>query len=65
MKENQEVSDLQEKIVIATSADDYKEIYILQDKLIKSFPGRALAVRKRVVTNSGGGGARGGGGPQG
>lgn len=45
--------DLQEKIVIATSAGNYKEVYKLQDKIIKSFSGKALAVRK-VVTNSGG-----------
>jgi len=47
------VIDLQEKIVIATSAGNYKEVYKLQDKIIKSFSGKALAVRK-VVTNSGG-----------
>lgn len=49
----EEVFNLQEKIVIATLAGDYKEVYRLQDKIIKSFDGKALAIRN-VVTNSGG-----------
>lgn len=47
------MNSLQEEIVIATADNNYKEIYRLQRKIITSFHGRALAVRK-VVTNSGG-----------
>lgn len=43
---------LQEKIVIATRKCKYDEVYKLQRRLVLSFAGRALAVR-RVVTNSG------------
>jgi len=38
--------------VIATKKCKYDEVYKLQRKLVNSFAGRALAVRK-VVTNSG------------
>jgi hypothetical protein len=46
------VGNLQEKIVIATQKNNYKEVYDLQRKIITSFSGCALAIRK-VVTNSG------------
>lgn len=52
-KAEKELIDLQEKIVIATKNDKYKEVYKLQMKLIYSFGCRALAIRK-VVTNTGG-----------
>jgi hypothetical protein len=38
--------------VIATLKNNFEEIYKLQRKIVTSFAGRALAVR-RVVTNSG------------
>jgi len=50
-KEIEKVESLQQKIVIATQREDKKEIYRLETKLITSFSGRALAVRK-VVTSS-------------
>lgn len=51
-KEIEKVESLQHKIVIATKREDIKEIYRLETKLITSFSGRALAVRK-VVTSLG------------
>ena len=45
--------ELQEKIVIATLANNIKEVYKLQWKIVQSLEGQALAVRK-VVTNKGG-----------
>lgn len=47
------VKDLQEKIVIATLDNDFKEVYRLQWILINCFEAKALAVR-RVITNKGG-----------
>jgi RNA-directed DNA polymerase len=49
---NGEIRILQEKIVTATLKNNFEEIYKLQRKIVTSFAGRALAVRK-VVTNSG------------
>lgn len=48
-----EIKSIQEQIVIATQRNDYKKVYMLQWKILNSFSGRALAVRK-VVTNAGG-----------
>lgn len=47
------IKDLQEEIVIATLNNNKREIYRLQKRILRSFEGRALAVRK-VVTNRGG-----------
>jgi RNA-directed DNA polymerase len=49
----EKITNLQEKIVIATLEGNYKEVYRLQLVIITSFSGRALAIRK-TVTNSGG-----------
>ena len=50
---NEEVQDMQEQIVLAIKNNDkLKSVYRLQIKLINSFAGRAIAVR-RVVTNKG------------
>jgi RNA-directed DNA polymerase len=47
------VRDLQNNIVKATISKDMKTVYNLQRKLVTSFEGRAIAIRK-VATNSGG-----------
>lgn len=47
------IKNLQEEITIAIMKKDLKEVYRLQQILIASFEGQALAVRK-VVTNKGG-----------
>lgn len=52
MNVNKEVETLQAKIIDARKRNDFNEIYKLQRKLVTSFAGRALAVRK-VVMNSG------------
>jgi RNA-directed DNA polymerase len=39
-------------MVVAYKNNDWKKIFFLQNKLIMSFEGRALAVR-RIVTNNG------------
>lgn len=46
------VSKLQLEMVVAYKNNDWKKIFFLQNKLIMSFEGRALAVR-RIVTNNG------------
>jgi len=46
------VRDLQDQIVKATLNNDMRTVYNLQRKLVVSFEGRALAIRK-VVTNTG------------
>jgi RNA-directed DNA polymerase len=46
------VRDLQDQIVKATMNNDMRTVYNLQRRLVISFEGRALAIRK-VVTNSG------------
>ncbi len=48
------IKNLQEEIVKATLNNDAKEVYRIQRRILQSFEGRALAVRK-VITNSGGG----------
>ena len=50
---NIRVQDLQDKIVKATMKNNMNEVYRLQEKLITSFEGKALAIR-RVVTSQGG-----------
>lgn len=50
---NLKVRDLQDRIVKATLKNDMSQVYKLQSKLVTSFEGRALAIR-RVVTSSGG-----------
>lgn len=47
------IKDLQEKIVTATLKNNIPEIYKLQRRILQTFEGRALAVR-RVITNKGG-----------
>lgn len=47
------VRDLQNKIVMATSDNNMKLVYQLQNQLVSSIEGRDLAIR-RVVTSSGG-----------
>lgn len=49
---NKKVQDLQNKIVKATLEKDMRRIYQLQNQLISSFEGRAIAIRN-VVTSSG------------
>lgn len=44
---------MQEKIVIAITNKDLKEVYKIQWNLLMSFEAQALAIRK-VVTNKGG-----------
>ena len=46
------IKDLQEKIVIATVKEDFKEVYRLQWVILKSFEAKAVAVRK-VISNKG------------
>jgi RNA-directed DNA polymerase len=46
------VSNAQKELVVAYSKGDLKKVKHLQYKLMKSFPARALAVRK-VTTNDG------------
>lgn len=48
---NIRVQVLQDKIVKATLENDMVKVYRLQNELVTSFEGRALAIR-RVVTNS-------------
>ena len=50
-KVNGRIQDLQDKIVKATLKNNIKKVYRLQNKLVVSFEGRALAIRK-VVTSS-------------
>ena len=50
---NIRIQDLQDKIVKATLKNNMKEVYRLQEEIVISFEGRALAIR-RVVTSSGG-----------
>jgi len=52
-KAETKINTLQEKIVIATSENDMREVYNLQWILLQSFEAKALAIRK-VVTNKGG-----------
>lgn len=47
---NNIIIEFQEKIVIATEADNMKEVYKLQWKLINTFEAKAWAVRK-IITN--------------
>ncbi len=47
------VKNLQEEIVNATLNNNIKEVYRIQKRILQSFEGIALAVRK-VVTNTGG-----------
>lgn len=47
------IRDLQNKIVEATLEKDMRLVYKLQNQLVSSFEGRALAIRKTVI-NSGG-----------
>jgi RNA-directed DNA polymerase len=51
-KANEEIMILQEKIMVAVLKNNFEEVYKLQRRIVTSFAGRALAVRK-VVTNSG------------
>lgn len=53
MKAEGKVNDLQEKIVIAKSNENMKQVYRLQWILVQSFVAKAMAIRK-VVTNKGG-----------
>jgi RNA-directed DNA polymerase len=46
------VTNLQRELVVAYKNDDWKTIYFLQNKLMMSFEGRAIAVRK-TVSNDG------------
>jgi len=46
------VKDLQNQIVKATLNNNMSSVYKLQNQLVNSFEGRALAIRK-IVTNSG------------
>jgi len=46
------VQDLQNQIVKATLNNNMSSVYKLQNQLVNSFEGRALAIRK-IVTNSG------------
>jgi len=46
------VKDLQNQIVKAHLNNNMSIVYKLQNKLVSSFEGRALAIRK-IVTNSG------------
>jgi len=52
-KARKEVSNLQEKIVIAMQNKKYKEVYKWQWVILNSYSGRAIAIRK-VINNSGG-----------
>lgn len=52
-KAQTKIRDLQEKIVIATLDNDFKEVYRLQWITINCFEAKALAIR-RVITNKGG-----------
>lgn len=46
------MGEMQEALVNATMKSEWREIYKIQQKIVKSFSGRALAVL-RVVMNSG------------
>lgn len=46
------VAKLQKELVVAYKNNDWKTVYFLQNKLMMSFEGRAIAVR-RTVTNDG------------
>lgn len=48
---NSKVRDLQNRFVEAILANDIKLVYKLQNQLVVSFEGRALAIR-RVLTSS-------------
>lgn len=50
---NERVRDLQDRIVKATLENNMRLVYQLQNQLVTSVEGRALAIR-RVVTSSGG-----------
>lgn len=50
---NQYVSNLQNQMVVAYTHNNMEEVFRLQDKLVMSFKGRALAVRK-ITSNPGG-----------
>ena len=45
------VRDLQNKIVKATLEKDMRLVYKLQNQLVSSFEGRALAIRKIVINS--------------
>lgn len=48
---NIRVQDLQDRIVKATMENNMKQVYKLQNELVISFEGRALAIRK-VATSA-------------
>jgi RNA-directed DNA polymerase len=49
---NKEITTLQEKLVIAFKKGQKKKVFQLQTLIVKSFSGKALAVKK-VITNRG------------
>ena len=51
MDVNIRVQDLQDRIVKATMENNMKQVYKLQNELVISFEGRALAIRK-VATSA-------------
>jgi RNA-directed DNA polymerase len=46
------VAKLQKELVVAFKKNDWEKVYFLQNKLMMSFEGRAVSVRK-VVSNKG------------
>ena len=51
-KSSKYVKNLQKKLVVAYKNNDQKLLFSLQEKLMMSFEGRALAVRQ-IVSNDG------------